>query len=330
MKFNLMGFIKAYIKSMRLYYSFITGIAGWLGMAFYEYVANSAYRTVEVAPSVEKKGVILGLLFLCWGINQIINDFLGLKEDRINAPDRPMVTGELDAGKAVFISLFLLFGTGVVTWCYLEPIALIPLILGVFLNVFYEYAKGYGIFGNIIFGLMITMCSAFGFLAAGPTQAPYFTSSRVSVLIIVWVMNGLMTFYTYFKDYPGDKSAGKKTIVVKYGIESSRTLAVISAFIPSILFILIYTNGFIEAGLNKIFLILAILTVFLQIWTGILYYKNPIGKMTYYSLSTNFRACACGQATFIALFNTELAMVLFIVSYIFVGFLFDLHSNSKV
>lgn len=36
------GFARAYVKSMRLYYSFITGIAGWLGVAYYDYVAHSS------------------------------------------------------------------------------------------------------------------------------------------------------------------------------------------------------------------------------------------------------------------------------------------------
>ena len=89
--------------------------------------------------------------------------------------------------------------TLLITYNFLEPIALIPAILGIVLNIIYEYAKGHGIFGNIVFGLMISMCTAFGFLASGPTEFPYFTSSRVSVLILVAVMNGLMTFYTYFK-----------------------------------------------------------------------------------------------------------------------------------
>jgi geranylgeranylglycerol-phosphate geranylgeranyltransferase len=77
------------------------------------------------------------------------------------------------------------------------------------------------------------------------------------------------------------------------------------------------------------FLILAGLTFFLELWTGYLYFKNPRGRKTYYSLAANFRACTCGQATLIALFNTELAMLLFLVSYMFVGFLFDLHNNPK-
>jgi len=324
----MLKFIEQYIKSMRLYYSFITGIAGWLGVSFYQHIATD-FRTVEVLPSVEKKGIILVLLFLSWGINQIFNDYLGRKEDKINAPERPMVSGELNPHAAVIVSICLLSITLFITVFYLEPIAVIPLVAGVLLNILYEYAKAYGIWGNIVFGLMISMCTAFGFLASGPTQAPYFTKSRISVMLLVWLMNGLMTFYTYFKDYKGDRRAGKKTIIVKYGLHKSRIIAIFSAFLPAILFLTIYFNNMVVAPVNKIFIILAILTLFLEIRTGWLYFKNPKGEMTYYSLATNFRACACGQATFIALFNTELAMILFLVSYVFVGFLFDLHSNRR-
>lgn len=313
---------------MRLYYSFVTGIAGWLGFAFYQHIATD-YRTVEIMPSVQRQVLILSILFLSWGVNQIINDFLGLKEDRINAPDRPMVTGELNHVTALLVSAGLMLSVFFITWFYLEKVALIPLILGVVLNVVYEYAKSRGILGNIIFGLMITMCSAFGFLAAGPTQAPYFTKSRLSVIALVWLMNGLMTFYTYFKDYKGDKKAGKKTIIVKYGLRTSRYISIFSAFLPAILFVTLYSLGQIDAPITKTFIFLGILTFFLEVQTGWLYFKNPVGEMTYYSLEANFRACTCGQATFVALFNTRLGLVLFIISYVFVGFLFHLYKNTK-
>ncbi|MGE4283698.1 MAG: UbiA family prenyltransferase, partial [Clostridia bacterium] len=316
-------------KSMRLYYAFITGIAGWIGVAFYEYIAKSSFRTIELIPSTEKKFVILLMLFLSWGMNQIVNDYLGMKEDKINAPHRPMVTGALNPFKALLLTALLLLITFIITYFYLEPIALIPAVLGILLNILYEHAKGYGIAGNIVFGLMISMCTAFGFLAAGPTQAPYFTPSRMSILVLVAVMNGLMTFYTYFKDYEGDKAADKKTIIVQYGIEKSRYIAVFSSFVPAVIFSFFYFNHFIIARANRMFLILAILTVFLEVWTGYLYFKNPKGRKTYYSLAANFRACTCGQAALIALYNDELAVILFLVSYIFVGFLFDLHTNPK-
>jgi len=335
---GLAGFLAAYVRSMRLYYAFITGVAGWLGVSYYQYVAGSPgliarstiARTVEVPTPDEKKLVILVILFLSWGINQVINDYLGLAEDRINAPRRPMVTGELDPDKALLLTGFLLAAAGLVTWLYLEPVALIPLGLGILLNVVYEHAKAWGILANVVFGLMISMCCLFGYFACGPTGTYFLTRSRISVLVIVAVMNGLMTFYTYFKDYAGDKAAGKRTVVVRSGLEKSRLIAVPSAFLPSALFVVLYF-GFrtIEIDLNRVFVILGLLTVFLEVWTGVLYFRNPRGRMTYDSLITNFRACACGQAALLALFNPELGMMLFIFSYVFIGFLFSLHSDAK-
>mgnify|MGYP001590593703 CR=1 FL=1 len=114
-------FILAYIKSMRLYYAFITGIAGWIGVSFYDFCMPGRldpYRSV----------LILTLLFLSWGINQIINDYLGLPEDRINAPHRPMVTGELKPRAAMAVSLVLLAGVAVLSF-FLNPWSLAPLVL---------------------------------------------------------------------------------------------------------------------------------------------------------------------------------------------------------
>jgi geranylgeranylglycerol-phosphate geranylgeranyltransferase len=315
---------------MRLYYSFVTGIAGWLGVAYYEYLASSpAEHTIEIIPAPEKKLIILVLLFLSWGVNQIINDFLGLKEDRINAPHRPMVTGELNPVGALVLSLALILASAAVTWFFLEPIAVVFLFAGVLLNIIYEYAKGCGVLGNIVFGLMITMAPLFGGYASGPTASTVLMPHRVSVLILVWVMNALMTYYTYFKDYTGDKAAGKRTLVVSFGLRKSRWISIVSAFLPTLVFAALRISGLHQTPLNTTFIILGSLTVFLQVWTGVLYYRYPVGPRAYDSLVTNFRACTCGQAALIGIFNPDLAVWLFIFSYIFVGFLFDFHRDHQ-
>jgi geranylgeranylglycerol-phosphate geranylgeranyltransferase len=176
---------------------------------------------------------------------------------------------------------------------------------------------------------MIAMAPLYGGFASGPTASNVLQPNRVSVLLMVMTLNALMTYYTYFKDYRGDLLAGKRTLVVLLGPGRSRIMAFTFAFIPTLLFGLLRLSGFHQTPLNRTFLILGLLTVFLQLWTGVLYWKNTSGASAYASLQTNFRAAACGQATLIAIFDPDLAIWLFIFSYIFVGFLFDLHQNHK-
>lgn len=321
-----MKFIIEYIKSMRLYYAFVTGIPGWIGVAYYEYLAEKS-GLPELG--MTNKIIILTGLFLSWGINQIINDYLGMKEDKINAPDRSMVSGKLHPQKALAVSILFIIITFAVTILYLEPVAVIPLAAGLLLNVLYEYAKGHGIAGNIVFGIMIAMCPLFGFMAAGGFKVEYLTSNVISVLIMTAVINGVMTFYTYFKDYKGDKQTGKKTIIVSYGLRAARWFALAAAILPAVVFLFLFVSGILKIALTGMFVFLGIVSAALFLWTGILYFRNPFGEKTYYSLEMNFKACTCSQAALIAIFNDKLAAALFILSYILVEFLFGLYKNSK-
>ncbi len=334
----VLQFAGAYVKSMRLYYSFITGIAGLMGVAYYQYIAHSSGaiamsripRTVETPTSGPRMALIIIILFLSWGVNQIINDALGLKEDRINAPDRPMVSGELNPTIAVLLSTLLMMGAAVATVLFLEPVAVIPLAVGVGLNIVYEYAKGHGIWGNVIFGIMISVCGVFGFMASGPSESSVGTVSRISMILLIALINAVMTFYTYFKDYKGDKAAGKKTLVVRFGLQRARRISIAAAFLPTVVFVIGYfVLNLWPIQLNGVFVLLAVLTVCLQVWTGYLFYRNPEGEMTYYSLSFNFRACACSEAALISLFNPALGIMLFLLTYMFIGFLFNFHVNRN-
>ncbi|MBM4152563.1 MAG: ubiquinone biosynthesis protein UbiA [Kiritimatiellaceae bacterium] len=309
---------------MRLYYAFITGIAGWIGVSFYYFCEPERF-------SYARAGLLLVMLFLSWGINQIVNDYMGLPEDRINAPNRPMVTGELHPQIAMIVSAVLMSGVLIISY-FLNPKTLIPVILGVVLNVVYEYAKAWSLMGNVIFGVSIAMCTAYGFLAAGPSPTPLFTSNRICVFILVALLNGLMTFYTYFKDYEGDKAAGKHTFIVRHGLDTARYAGLIGAILPTATFFLFVQTGwfpFKDVLFQRDFIFCGIMTLLLQVWTAILFFKNPTGEQTYFSLATNIRACVAGQITLIAIFNGTLALYLFSVCYVFIGFLFDLYKDAK-
>jgi geranylgeranylglycerol-phosphate geranylgeranyltransferase len=321
---NAVKFARAYIKSMRLYYAFITGIAGWIGVSFYKFCMPDHF-------DYARSGLILVMLFLSWGINQIVNDYFGLPEDRINAPNRPMVTNELNPRLAMIVSSVLITGVVVVSY-FLNPWAVLPVTLGVLLNVLYEYAKAWSLLGNVIFGLSIAMCTVYGFLAAGPLPTPVLTSNRICAFVLVALMNGLMTFYTYFKDYAGDKAAGKRTFIVRHGLEVARYAGVVGAFLPTAAFFLFHSLGWLPLGdilFMRDFVFCGVMTLFLQLWTAILFFRAPSGDRTYFALATNIRACVAGQITLIAIFNGTLALYLFSASYVLIGFLFDLYKDAK-
>jgi geranylgeranylglycerol-phosphate geranylgeranyltransferase len=325
---SLKQFFFAYLKTMRLYYGFVTGIAGWLGVSFYYHLRFLDFQRPMTPDEYPRGAMILAMLFASWGINQVVNDWLGLEEDRVNAPNRPMVTGELNPKWALRLSGFLMGCTIVISYL-LNPHSIIPALLGVILNIVYNYSKAWGLWGNLIFGLMISTCTMYGFLASGPTPSPLFTSSRISVLYLVVLMNGLMTYFTYFKDYEGDKAAGKRTFIVRHGVERASRIGIFGAFLPTLSFFFIRWMDWLPFAYTDFFIYCAVMTVFLQIWTAVRFYQFPSGPRAYFSNATNFRACACGQVALISMFNGVLALYLFSLTYIFIGFLFGFHEDDK-
>jgi geranylgeranylglycerol-phosphate geranylgeranyltransferase len=318
------GFLLAYVKSMRLYYAFITGITGWIGVAFYQFLAPGQ-------TSLGRSTLILILLFLSWGVNQIINDYLGLAEDRINAPHRPMVTGELAIRPALLCSACLLGGTLVISY-FLNPWAALAAALAIGLNILYEYAKAWSMVANLVFGVMIAMCAVFGFLACGPAPEPLLTSNRLCGLAIIAAANGLMTYFTYFKDYEGDRQAGKHTFIARHGFAIGRVVGLIGTVLLLLLLVLVLVVGWIPTGdilFPRTFLFCCLVAGALQFWNVYLFFRNPTGCATYFNLKHNFRACVATELTLIALFNETLALYLLIISYILIGFLFAFHQDEK-
>ena len=305
-------FIKAYIKSMRPYLFFATGIAGWLGIAF---------SGVEV--NFLRKFLVLVLLFLSWGINQIVNDYLGIREDRINVPDRPMVSGELNI-KYALITTFILFIVGAFISYLLNPYALIVYLIGYAFNIIYEYLKAVPFLGNIWFGILLSVCPIYGALAVSEQSLFIVLKNKDLIFISLFVilMFSTMTFFTYYKDYKGDKLVGKKTLVVLLSPGKAKHLNFLMAFTPYIvLFVILYFRLW-QPDVNMWFFILIGVSLLLVFYTALLLFRSPEGKRTTGSLRWNFSGTVLFETSFIALINPLLAIVLFVVGFLCVYYLF--------
>ena len=304
-----MGFVKAYIKSMRPYTFFITGFAGLLGMLL-----------VNSSVSLAQKIMVFSLLFLSYGVNQVVNDLLGLREDKINAPKRPSVTGELNRAKAIYLTA-IIFIFGAVLSYYFNPYALIIYLIGYFANFVYEYLKGVPLLGNLWFGLMITLTTFYGALAITDLTIVNILNNHnlIYISFLILLSSSTLCYFTYFKDYLGDKAVNKKTLIVLLSPEKSKIISYVLTIIPFVFLIIIFLFNLWDLKLNCIFMFLIVITFLMSQLT---FYFCCFNHKIRQALELNFLTWVLFEISLIALIIPQIAILLYFVSVLIVHLIF--------
>ena len=100
----------------------------------------------------------------------VLNDLLDLEGDRVNHPDRPLVTGEISVGSARGLAAGL-FVAGVVVAipvALVEPLLSVILAAAIVLLLAYEFRfKAVGFAGNLLVAFLTGMVFLYGGAAAG-------------------------------------------------------------------------------------------------------------------------------------------------------------------
>ncbi len=269
---------------MRLYYGFVTLSAGWVGIALYPGIIS---RFNCVLLSV--------ILFCSRGVNQIINDYFKLEEDKINAPGRPMACGKLNKTGALAVSSMCIVGILVYSM-WQNPAACVPILAGVLANIYYSKTKNI-----LLFAFSISCCAWFAYVVLGGRVGAFFTANHGQNAVLFLGLlgcNALMTFFTYFKDVQGDKSVGKRTPQVRFGNESMRKAGLIWGLLPLVISFLVY----VVAGWSPALGVLLSGSI-LSAFTGYVYDKPHRPQDDYFYLKYNFAACCALQAGLVAWFN---------------------------
>lgn len=277
-------FFGNYIRSMRLYYGFITLTAGWIGIALF-----------PGSVPAERQFLILSIMFIGWGVNQIVNDFTGRREDAVNAPNRPMVCGKLAPFPALAFSAAVILAVLVYS-AFTAPLGMVPIAAGVALNILYSFMKGHGFAGNIAFGATILCCVWYGYVASGGGLFDFFGCNAAVALAVV-VINMVMTSFTYFKDVAGDRAAGKRTVVVLLGPQKAARVMQTASFLP-----LLLMAALIPLAVAPItYMIPVVFSGSLFIHAGFQFAENFSGSAAYHQLGMVFAATAASQAALVAL-----------------------------
>jgi len=315
---NKMSFFKAYLKSMRPYTFFITGLAGLIGMLL-----------VNSQVSLLQKFTVLLLLFLSYGINQVINDLIGIKEDRINAPKRPSVSGELNRRGAILTTgIIFLFGAAL-TYLF-NPYALIIYFLGYAANFIYEYLKRIPLLGNLWFGLMIALTPIYGALAiTNLTLIDVLGNiNLLSASILIALSSSTLCYFTYFKDYLGDKQENIKTLIVLFSHRPSKYLNFLIGLIPFFFLLVLFCFKIWTLSYNSIFLVIILIAFGLAQYTSYLYCKDIKDNRS--TLELNFETTILLETSVIALINPMLSLILAILSFLSIEIIFNIMYKKEM
>jgi geranylgeranylglycerol-phosphate geranylgeranyltransferase len=314
---KIINLIIAYVKSMRPYSFFVTGTAGILGLLL-----------VESQGELWRNILILTLLFTSYGINQVINDLLGNKEDKYNAPSRPLVSGEISRKAAFFITV-ILFIVGMVATYFLNPYALIIYLLAYLMNIIYEWMKGIPFLGNLWFGFLIGLAPLYGILASTDLnllKALYYPN-LVYFILLVAASSSALCYYTYFKDYEGDKKAGKRTLVVVFGPQGVKYFNFPISILPFLLLWTFIQLGFLTYGINPVFIILTIIAFIFCLYAAFSTFKNL--KQNKKTLELNFECTPLFLSALIAIISPVIGSILFVSSFIIVKIFYKMMYRKK-
>ena len=253
----MLKFLYYYLRSMRLYYGFVTATTVLAGLYYWHWFgfrADSAWRPVGWTL---RATALIAMGFFAWGFNQIFSDWCDRKEDAINAPHRPMVTGELKPLPAFAVSVAGLAAIAVVGYL-MSPWTLAFLALGGALNITYSLLKRVPVLNCLVYACAISCCALFA-IAGMAKRCPTLDEFG---FVAAWIMpvNFLMCHNSYYKDVKGDRAAGVRTLQTSYHKYVAELVSI--AFVGLAIFAAGIMHG--EGPLKKalVILILAIAVAF--------------------------------------------------------------------
>ena len=214
----MLRFLYYYLRSMRLYYGFVTATTVLAGLC----LAHVNHAPGELGHWTLSDALMLVFGFLAWGANQIFSDWCDRKEDAINAPHRPMVTGALAPRPAFALSAAILIViAGTSAWMSFWTIPF--LILGGCLNILYSRLKRVPVLNCLVYAAAISCCALYA-VAGVQDRCPDW-STVAFVAITIHPVHFLMCHNSYYKDVAGDRAAGVRTLQ-QYPSAIAKTLTV--------------------------------------------------------------------------------------------------------
>lgn len=218
-----------------------------------------------VAPESPTFASVLVGAIICWGgypMGQVFNDFSDREADKINAPHRPFVTGEINP--VVALSVVVVLTATMLTWAaFVAPGIVFWTAMAIVGNAVYSVAKGVPMAGNVANGVDLAVFVLIGAAAAAPERSPFDVPTEVVVVaLLVAVILSAFCLLSYFKDVVGDKAAGYITLPVALGARRARLWTIplpLAGFAATIVLAVAEPSALGADGANAAFWLLLVL-----------------------------------------------------------------------
>ena len=203
-----LGFVQAYVITMRPYLMFVSGITGLVGMSFVPHVSMTDFILRFVAS------------FLAYGFGQALTDCFQIDTDTLSSPYRPLTQGIISQLQAFVVSgVGLAFCISVFAAGNLSNL-LLGAVAGSGLATYTWFKRRWwgGPFYNA--WIVAVLCSM-AFLSGAQTFSQLLSSPMVWVLLCVLFGYANFVLSGYFKDIEADRATGYNTLPVVFGRRTS-------------------------------------------------------------------------------------------------------------
>ncbi len=164
---------------------------------------------------------VLSVIFLTSGGN-IINDYFDIETDRINKPQRPLISHKYNLVFIYFLSIFFLLIGTLITLFISSEAFIIALLSGILLYLYSRFFKRMPIIGNFVVSLLSGLLFIYGALVAENIRMGVFPA------IFAFFMTFGREITKDIEDIEGDELSGMKTLPIIIGKDKAFLIAVIN------------------------------------------------------------------------------------------------------
>lgn len=167
-----------------------------------------------------------------------INDYFDLETDRINRPNRPLVTGDVKPQTALFLAIILFIIGTILAFTLPFTATFIAVAIALPLMIFYSiWFKGMPLAGNFIISFILGLT----FLFAGAALQDLET--MIIPALLAFGLTIVRELVKDISDVEGDRRTKLKTFPIKVGVKKAWTLVAVFAILIGIGVIIPFVIG---------------------------------------------------------------------------------------